>query len=196
MKKVVIATNNAHKVEEIRSALNFDGWEFLTLAECEPYSEPEENADTFEGNARIKALAAHEHTGLAALADDSGLVVDALDGAPGVLSARYAGEHGNDDANNEKVLRELEGVADDERAARFVCSLVFVDEDGTETVASGAIEGRIAHGLSGEGGFGYDPLFLPDEFKGDKSLAEVTQEEKNAISHRGNALRALKEKLS
>ena len=185
MKKVVIATNNAHKVEEIRSALNFDGWEFLTLAECEPYPEPEENADTFEGNARIKALAAHEHTGLAALADDSGLVVDALDGAPGVLSARYAGEHGNDDANNEKVLRELEGVADDERAARFVCSLVFVDEDGTETVASGAIEGRIAHGL-----------FLPDEFKGGKSLAEVTQEEKNAISHRGNALRALKEKLS
>ena len=196
MKKVVIATNNAHKVEEIRSALNFDGWEFLTLAECEPYPEPEESADTFEGNARIKALAAHEHTGLAALADDSGLVVDALDGAPGVLSARYAGEHGNDDANNEKVLRELEGVADDERAARFVCSLVFVDEDGTETAASGTIEGRIAHGLSGEGGFGYDPLFLPDEFKGDKSLAEVTQEEKNAISHRGNALRTLKEKFS
>lgn len=196
MKKVVIATNNAHKVEEIRTALDFEGWEFLTLSQCDPYDEPAEDADTFEGNALIKALAAHEHTGLAALADDSGLVVDALDGAPGVYSARYAGVHGDDAANNEKLLRELEGVSDDCRTARFVCSLAFVDEDGTQICASGSIEGRIAHGLSGEGGFGYDPLFLPDEFAGTKSLAEVTQDEKNAISHRGNALRALKEKLS
>lgn len=196
MKKVVIATNNAHKVEEIRTALDFEGWEFLTLSQCEPYDEPAEDADTFEGNALIKALAAHEHTGLAALADDSGLAVDALDGAPGVYSARYAGVHGDDAANNEKLLRELEGVSDDRRTARFVCSLAFVDEDGTQTFASGTIEGRIARGLSGEGGFGYDPLFLPDEFAGAKSLAEVTQDEKNAISHRGNALRELKEKLS
>lgn len=196
MKKVVIATNNAHKVEEIRTALDFEGWEFLTLSQCDPYDEPAEDADAFEGNALIKALAAHEHTGLAALADDSGLVVDALDGAPGVYSARYAGVHGDDAANNEKLLRELEGVSDDRRTARFVCSLAFVDEDGTQVFASGTIEGRIAHGLSGEGGFGYDPLFLPDEFAGAKSLAEVTQDEKNAISHRGNALRALKEKLS
>lgn len=196
MKKVVIATNNAHKVEEIRTALDFEGWEFLTLSQCDSYDEPAEDADTFEGNALIKALAAHEHTGLAALADDSGLVVDALDGAPGVYSARYAGVHGDDAANNEKLLRELEGVSDDRRTARFVCSLAFVDEDGTQVFASGTIEGRIAHGLSGEGGFGYDPLFLPDEFAGAKSLAEVTQDEKNAISHRGNALRVLKEKLS
>lgn len=196
MKKVVIATNNAHKVEEIRTALDFEGWEFLTLSQCDPYDEPVEDADTFEGNARIKALAAHEHTGLAALADDSGLAVDALDGAPGVFSARYAGVHGDDAANNEKLLHELEGVADAQRTARFVCSLVFIDEDGTETSASGTVEGRIAHGLSGSGGFGYDPLFLPDEFGGAKSLAEVTQDEKNAISHRGNALRFLKEKLS
>ena len=196
MKKVVIATNNAHKVEEIRTALDFEGWEFLTLSQCDPYDEPAEDADAFEGNALIKALAAHEHTGLAALADDSGLVVDALDGAPGVYSARYAGVHGDDAANNEKLLRELEGVSDDRRTARFVCSLAFVDEDGTQVFASGTIEGRIAHGLSGEGGFGYDPLFLPDEFAGAKSLAEVTQDEKNAISHRGNALRALKGKLS
>lgn len=196
MKKVVIATNNAHKVEEIRTALDFDGWEFLTLSQCDPYDEPVEDADTFAGNALIKALAAHEHTGLAALADDSGLVVDALDGAPGVYSARYAGVHGDDAANNDKLLRELDGVADEARTARFVCSLAFVDEDGTHLCASGTIEGRIARGLSGEGGFGYDPLFLPDEFDGTKSLAEVTQDEKNAISHRGNALRALKEKLS
>lgn len=196
MKQVVIATNNAHKVEEIRTALNFEGWEFLTLADCEPYPEPAEDADTFEGNARIKARAAHEATGLAALADDSGLAVDALGGAPGVFSARYCGVHGDDDANNAKVLAELEGVPDEERTARFVCALAFVDEDGTETTAFGTIEGRIAHGLSGEGGFGYDPMFLPDEFGGTKTLAEVTQEEKNAISHRGNALRALKEKLA
>ena len=196
MKKVLIATNNKHKVEEIETALNFEGWEFLTLADCEPYPEPAEDADTFEGNALIKARAAHEATGLAALADDSGLAVDALGGAPGVFSARYCGVHGDDDANNAKVLAELEGVPDEERTARFVCALAFVDEDGTETTAFGTIEGRIAHGLSGEGGFGYDPMFLPDEFGGAKTLAEVSQEEKNAISHRGNALRALKEKLA
>ena len=196
MKQVVIATNNAHKVEEIRAALDFEGWEFLTLSECDPYDESVEDADSFEGNARIKARAAFEHTGLAALADDSGLAVDALDGAPSVLSARYSGVHGDDAANNAKLLRELEGVADADRTARFVCSLAFIDEDGTETCASGTIEGRIAHGLSGDGGFGYDPLFLPDEFQGAKSLAEVTQDEKNAISHRGIALRSLKEKLS
>ncbi|HJF66038.1 MAG TPA: RdgB/HAM1 family non-canonical purine NTP pyrophosphatase [Slackia equolifaciens] len=196
MKKVLIATNNKHKVEEIETALDFEGWEFLTLSDCEVYPEPEEDADTFEGNALIKARAAHEATGLAALADDSGLAVDALDGAPGVFSARYCGAHGDDDANNAKVLAELEGVPDLKRTARFVCALAFVDEDGTETTAFGTIEGRIAHGLSGEGGFGYDPMFLPDEFGGAKTLAEVTQEEKNAISHRGNALRALKEKLT
>ena len=195
MKKVLIATNNKHKVEEIETALNFEGWEFLTLADCKPYPEPVEDSDTFEGNALIKARAAHEATGLAALADDSGLAVDALDGAPGVFSARYCGVHGDDDANNAKVLAELEGVPDDKRTARFVCALAFVDEDGSETTAFGTIEGRIAHDLSGEGGFGYDPMFLPDEFCGAKTLAEVTQEEKNAISHRGNALRALKEKL-
>lgn len=195
MKQVVIATNNKHKVEEIKTALDFEGWEFLTLAECAPYPEPAEDADTFEGNALIKARAAHAATGLAALADDSGLAVDALGGAPGVYSARYAGGHGDDDANNAKVLRELEDVADADRTARFVCALAFVDEDGSEVCAAGTIEGRIAHGLTGEGGFGYDPMFLPDEFKGEKTLAQVTQDEKNAISHRGNALRALKEKL-
>ncbi|WP_350453741.1 RdgB/HAM1 family non-canonical purine NTP pyrophosphatase [Slackia heliotrinireducens] len=196
MKKVVIATNNAHKVEEISTALDFEGWEFLKLSQVDPYEEPEEDADTFEGNALIKARAAHEHTGLAALADDSGLVVDALGGAPGVFSARYAGVHGDDDANNAKVLAELEGVPDEERTARFACCIAFVDEDGTEITATGTIEGRIAHGLAGDGGFGYDPMFLPDHFHGEKTLAQVTQDEKNAISHRGNALRALKEKLA
>lgn len=194
-KIVVIATNNAHKVEEIRTALDFPGWRFVTLAECEPYPEPAEDADDFIGNAFVKAQAAHMHTGLAALADDSGLIVDELGGEPGVFSARYAGVHGDDAANNAKVLAGLEDVADDARTARFACALVFIDEDGTRTDAMGFIEGRIGHELRGSEGFGYDPLFLPDAFGQKKTLAEVGQDEKNAISHRGNALRALKAKL-
>ena len=196
MKKVVIASNNQHKVSEIRTALNFEGWEFYTLRELGIESEPEEDAETFEGNARIKALAAHAATGLAALADDSGLSVDALSGAPGVYSARYAGEHSSDEDNNDKLLRELKETPEGERDARFVCSLVFVDEDGTEVSAEGIIEGAIGFERKGEFGFGYDPLFYPNEFSGELSLAEVSQEEKNIISHRGNALRALKKKIS
>ncbi len=196
MKKVVIASNNAHKVSEIKTALDFEGWEFFTLRDAGIESEPEEDADTFEGNARIKALAAHRKTGLAVLADDSGLVVDALGGQPGVYSARYAGGHGSDGDNNEKLLHELSGTPDNERSARFVCSLVFIDEDGSETAAEGTIEGAIGHRPQGEGGFGYDPLFFPEAFCGETSLAEVSKDEKNSISHRGNALRALKAKIS
>lgn len=197
MKTVVIATNNAHKVAEITTALDFEGWEFKTLKQLGLASDPAEDADSFEGNARIKALAAHEASGgMAALADDSGLEVDALGGAPGVYSSRYAGEDGNDAANNAKLLAELAGVPDEERTARFACTLVFVDEDGGETVARGTVEGRIGREERGSEGFGYDPLFLPDEYAGELTLAEVSQEAKNAISHRGNALRALREKLS
>lgn len=196
MKKVVIASNNQHKVSEIKTALNFEGWEFFTLRDLGVDSDPEEDADTFEGNARIKARAAHAATGYAALADDSGIVVDALDGAPGVHSARYAGDHGCDDANNKKLLAELEDVPNERRTGRFVCSLVFIDEDGAEVAARGTIEGHIGHALQGTDGFGYDPLFLPLEFGGEKTLAEISQEEKNTISHRGNALRDLKEKIS
>ncbi|MEQ3362440.1 RdgB/HAM1 family non-canonical purine NTP pyrophosphatase [Raoultibacter massiliensis] len=196
MKKVVIASNNAHKVEEIRTALDFEGWEFYTLSELGVESDPEEDAETFEGNARIKARAAYEAAGCAALADDSGIEVDALGGAPGVHSARYAGGHGDDAANNEKLLRELGDVPPEKRTGRFVSALVFVDEDGTETVARGTVEGRIGYGLQGDGGFGYDPLFYPDVFKGALTLAEVSQDEKNAVSHRGNALRELKAKIA
>ncbi len=201
MKTVVIATNNAHKVAEITTALDFEGWEFKTLREAGLVSDPEEDAGTFEGNARIKALAARaaaeEALGrpVAALADDSGLEVDALGGAPGVYSSRYAGADGDDAANNAKLLRELAGVADADRAARFVCTLVFVDEDGSEAVARGTIEGRIGHEERGSEGFGYDPLFLPDAFDDGRTLAEVSQDDKNAISHRGNALRQLRELL-
>ncbi len=200
MKTVILATNNAHKVSEISNALDFPGWEFKTLRQMGIESDPEEDADTFLGNARIKAQAAHEASGgMAALADDSGLVVDALDGAPGVYSARYAAvdptQDADDDANNAKLLANLEGVPDEKRTARFVCTLVLIDEDGEETVAEGTVEGRIGHGLQGDGGFGYDPLFWPDVFGGACTLAEVPQERKNQVSHRGNALRSLRAQL-
>ena len=193
MKTVIIATNNAHKVAEIRTALNFEGWEFKTLRDLGIESNPEEDADSFLGNAFIKARAAHEASGgLAALADDSGLEVDALGGAPGVYSSRYAGEDGNDEANNAKLLVEMADVPEAERTARFVSVIAFVDEDGTETFARGTIEGRVGYEERGSEGFGYDPLFLPNEYEGKLTLAEVSQDAKNAISHRGNALRALK----
>lgn len=197
MKTVVIATNNAHKVSEIRSALDFEGWQFKTLAEAGLVSDPAEDADSFEGNARIKARAAREAAAargevVAVLADDSGLEVDALGGAPGVYSSRYAGEDADDAANNAKLLVELDAVEAPERTARFACTLVFIDEDGTEAVACGTVEGTIGFKERGSEGFGYDPLFLPAQFGGDRTLAEVSQAEKNGISHRGNALRALR----
>ncbi|WP_270298767.1 non-canonical purine NTP pyrophosphatase, partial [Eggerthella sinensis] len=133
--------------------------------------------------------------GKAVLADDSGLAVDALDGAPGVYSARYAGEDAADADNNIKLLAALADVPDEQRTARFVCTLVFIDEDGTEEVAYGTIEGRIGREERGEHGFGYDPLFLPDVFDDGRTLAEALPHEKNAVSHRGNALRELRTKL-
>ncbi|MDE8703413.1 RdgB/HAM1 family non-canonical purine NTP pyrophosphatase [Adlercreutzia equolifaciens] len=202
MKTVLIATNNAHKVSEISTALNFEGWEFKTLRDLGLVSDPAEDADSFEGNGRIKAQAAREAARkalghpVAVLADDSGLEVDALGGAPGVYSSRYAGTDGDDAANNAKLLHELGEAPLPERTARFVCTLVFIDEDGAETVARGTIEGAIGFEERGSEGFGYDPLFLPDAYEGALTLAEVSQEEKNGISHRGNALRTLRDALA
>ena len=196
MKTVILATNNEHKVSEISNALDFPGWEFKTLAQAGIESDPVEDADSFLGNARIKALAAHRASGgMAALADDSGLVVDALDGAPGVYSSRFAGEDATDQDNNDRLLADLIDVPDGERSARFVCQLVFIDDDGSELTARGTVEGRIGHAPQGEGGFGYDPLFWPDVFEGACTLAEVPQARKNEVSHRGNALRSLKFKI-
>lgn len=201
MTEIVIATNNAHKADEIAHALAFPGWEFKTLAQAGVASDPAEDADTFEGNARIKAQAAWEAARatlghpVAVLADDSGLEVDALGGDPGVYSSRYAGDHGDDAANNAKLLEELADVPAEERTARFVCTLVFLDAQGAETVVRGTVEGRIGFEGRGHEGFGYDPLFLPDEFSGELTMAEVPQERKNGISHRGNALRELKKAL-
>ena len=192
VKTIVLATNNAHKASEIENALAMSEWEFKTLRQLNVVSNPEEDASTFVGNARIKARAAHVASGgLAALADDSGIVVDALNGRPGVHSARYAGEACNDEANNNKLLAELASVAWEARTARYVCALVFIDTNGSEVVVEGTVEGKIGFERQGSGGFGYDPLFFPDAYNGQRTFAEVSQEEKAEISHRGEALRKL-----
>jgi len=194
--RVVVATANHGKLAEIRSALDFQGWEFLAAADLDrEWPSPEEDGNTFEDNARIKALAARERFGIAALADDSGLEVDALDGAPGVFSSRFAGPCATDAENNERLLLALRDVVPAERTARFRCTIVLIGEEGTETVATGTCEGSIALAPSGDGGFGYDPLFLPAATPG-RSMAELTLAEKNAISHRGAALRDLRDKLT
>ena len=197
VKTVVLATNNAHKASEIENALAMPEWEFKTLRQLNVVSNPEEDASTFVGNARIKARAAHVASGgLAALADDSGIVVDALDGRPGVHSARYAGEACNDEANNNKLLAELASVAWEARTARYVCALVFIDTNGSEVVVEGTVEGKIGFERHGSGGFGYDPLFFPDAYNGQRTFAQVTQEEKAHISHRGEALRKLAQAIA
>ena len=199
---VVVATGNAHKLSEIEAILGaspaMDGMAFVALGELGDFADPEENGQTFFDNALIKARAALDETGFAmAVADDSGLVVDALDGAPGIYSARWAGEHGNDDANNDKLLEQMADVADNKRTARFHSLVVLVtrDEDGEEVLAGeGDCEGSIAHDRRGTNGFGYDPLFELADIPG-KRMAELEPEEKNAISHRRRALDDLVAKL-
>ena len=196
-RKVIVASSNRGKLEEIRSALAFPGWEFVTATDISAAPlEVEETGLTFLDNARLKAHAYHEaFGGMAALADDSGLEVDVLGGAPGVRSARYAGGCcGGDAENNARLMMELEEVPEAERKARFRSVIVLVGENGDETVAEGACEGSIGFAPRGEGGFGYDPLFLPDATPG-RTMAELTLAEKNEISHRGAALRALKQQL-
>jgi len=195
-RRIVVATHNKHKVEEIRAILDIPGWELISLGELGIDEEPIEDADTFIGNARIKARFAHEKTGLAALADDSGLAVDALDGAPGVFSARYAGPDASDGDNNAKLLVALKGVPEVERTAHFHCAVVFINEDGTETVAEGSAAGRIGFEQKGTNGFGYDPLFCLETYHYQRTMAELDATEKNTLSHRFKALLQLKETLS
>ena len=192
---VVVASNNAHKIEEIKTILGavMPDAEFKAMGEVGGLPEPEETGTTFEENAFIKAETIHAATGLPTVADDSGLMVDALDGAPGVYSARYAGAHGDDAANNAKLLRELAGVGEGGRTARFVSCVAFV-ADGVRTCGVGFCEGRVGFEGRGEYGFGYDPLFLPDDTPG-KTMAELLPEEKNAISHRRHAIEALADEL-
>lgn len=195
-KTVVVATGNAHKVVEIEAILApaMPGVRFVALGELGDFPDPVEDGQTFFDNALIKARAAQRETGLAmAVADDSGLCVDALDGAPGIYSARWAGEHGNDAANNEKLMRLMEGVPEDARTARFHSSVVLVRGDEVLR-GDGDCEGVVGFEPRGEHGFGYDPLFLPVETPG-RTMAELTLGEKNQISHRFHALEDLAAKL-
>lgn len=191
--KLIIASNNAHKLTEIKAILGDHFEEILSLREAGIDHETVEDCDTFLGNAGKKAREIAQLSGCCALADDSGLCVDALGGAPGVFSARYSGVHGDDRANNRKLLQELEQVPDEERGAHFTCAIVLARPDGTEIAAEGYFYGRIAHGESGSNGFGYDPLFYLPEYG--CTSAELAPEEKNRISHRANALRKLLEAL-
>jgi XTP/dITP diphosphohydrolase len=186
VKRLAFASGNKHKVAEIGAMLRPRGWDVVPL----PLT-VDEDAPTFVGNAEKKARAALAASGLPSLADDSGLEVDALDGAPGVRSARWAGAHGDDAANNRKLLAELDGVEEARRTARFRCALVFVDGDGARLAAEGACEGRIGHAPRGDGGFGYDPLFLIAGDAAGRTMAELSPDEKNRISHRARALEAL-----
>ncbi len=193
---VVVATGNAHKVVEIEAILSrvMPGVRFVALGELGDFPDPVEDGEDFAANALIKARAAQEQTGcVLAVADDSGLCVDALDGAPGIFSARWAGEHGNDAANNEKLLRELADVADDARGAHFHSSVVLVRGDEV-LVGNGDCPGTIGRELRGENGFGYDPLFWPADAP-DRTMAELDPDEKNRISHRFRALQDLAAKL-
>ena len=191
--KLIIASNNAHKLVEIKAILGGCFEEILSLREAGIEHETVEDGTTFAENAAKKAREITELSGCCALGDDSGLCVDALGGAPGIYSARYSGVHGDDKANNRKLLADMADVPDEQRGAHFTCAIVLARPDGTEVSAEGYFYGVIAHGESGANGFGYDPLFYLPEYG--CTSAELAPEEKNRISHRSAALRLLVEKL-
>lgn len=185
--RLVLATHNRHKVAELRRILDGLDVELLSAGDVD-LPEVEETGATFADNALLKARAAAAATGLPCVADDSGLVVDALGGAPGVRSARYAGNHGDDEANLALVLQRMRGLS--ERRARFVCVAALVTPDGREWAEEGVLEGTLTERPRGQHGFGYDPIFVP---LGEvRTTAEMAPEEKDAISHRGKAFRALR----
>ncbi|WP_342637143.1 XTP/dITP diphosphatase [Fusibacter bizertensis] len=194
MKKIILASGNQHKLKEIQSILKDFEFELVTMADA-GFGDEEiiEDGDTFEANSLIKAKAVYEKLGLASLADDSGLSVDFLGGAPGVYSARYSGEPKSDQRNNEKLLAALKDVPLDQRTARFVTVITLMFENGDTLVARGEVEGRIGFEPSGSNGFGYDPLFEVPALG--KTFAELTEDQKNAMSHRGNALIVLKQMI-
>ncbi len=185
--KLVIATNNAHKITEIRNKFTgLPGIELLTPSDFPDAPAVVEDGATFSENALKKARALSRHTGFPALADDSGLVVDALAGRPGVYSARYGGENTGDTDRNRMLLEEMRGVPENARGARFICVIAITLPGGGEYVAEGACEGVITESERGEGGFGYDPIFYLPELG--RTMAELTLEEKNRVSHRATAL--------
>ena len=192
MKKIVLASKNSDKVKEMRLVLKDLPLEILSLADFADLPDAVEDGSTFEENALIKAKFFREQTGLACLADDSGLEVDALGGLPGVHSARFAGYHADDLTNNQKLLDELKKIGVEESAADYRCALAFVDTDGTVLLSEGKILGKIKIGARGTGGFGYDPYFYLDD---EHTMAQLPVDEKNKISHRGAALKEMILKL-
>lgn len=179
--KIILASNNKNKLREFKKILEPYGMKVVSLSEAGINSEPDENGGSFEENAYIKAKAAYDIAGLPVIADDSGLCVDALNGKPGIFSARYAepGQRCN------KILSELEGVNDENRTAKFVCVICYIDNSGEKHLFRGECSGKIDIEKRGENGFGYDPIFL----FGEKTFAELTDSEKNSVSHRANALK-------
>ncbi len=191
--RIVLASNNRDKLREICEILNGTGVEIISEREAGLSLDPEENGTTYEENARIKAIAAVKASGLPAVADDSGLEVAAMGGAPGIFSSRFCGVEQN---YNEACLKIIDSVNRSEtgdRSAAFVCGVVCVFPNGDEITSRGVLQGKIALNMSGTGGFGYDPIFIPDG--ADRTLASFTDDEKNAISHRGRAFRKFSVKL-
>ena len=199
MKKLIIASNNKKKIKELKAIVENLGWDVKSLADENIDIEVEEDGLTFEANAEKKAREIYDFLikrgdkNFAVLSDDSGLEVDCLNGAPGVYSARYAGEHGNDAANNKKLLEELKNVKGEDRRGRFVCAIALIDTNGNSNIVRGTVEGLIKEELNGEGGFGYDPLFYYEP--ANMTFAELEASEKNKISHRANALKKIKQYL-
>ena len=194
MDKIVFATTNAGKIKEIKEILSDFDVEVVSMKEMNITADIEENGATFEENSLIKARAVSKLTGLPALADDSGLEVDYLNGEPGIYSARYLGRDTDYDYKNNYIIKKLKEAKGEERSARFVCVISLVLPDGREFVKKGVMEGRIGYEIKGENGFGYDPIFYLPEYG--KTSAEISAEEKNKISHRGKALSAMKELIA
>ena len=194
MDKIVFATTNEGKVKEIKEILAGFPIEVVSMKEMNITADIEENGATFEENSLIKAREVSKLTGLPAMADDSGLEVDYLNGEPGIYSARYLGRGTDYNYKNNYIIEKLKNAKDEERSARFVCVISLVLPDGREFIKKGVMEGRIAYEIKGENGFGYDPVFYLPEYG--MTSAELSDEEKNKISHRGKALRAMKELIS
>lgn len=190
--KLIIASNNAHKIREIKQILGDRFEEILSLREADIDHDTVEDGVTFLQNARKKAVEIAEISGCCAIADDSGICAHALNGEPGVYSARYSGGHGNDEANNQLLIKNLRDKAD--KSAHYACAIVLAYPDGTTVSAEGEMHGEVIDTPRGENGFGYDPIFFLPEYG--KTSAEISPEEKNRISHRAKALNALVEKLN
>lgn len=195
MKKIIVASNNKGKISEIKALLSNYHYDVISMKEAGIDIDIEENGSTFYENAYIKASTIYKRFDgkCSVLADDSGLCVDALNGEPGIMSARFAGEHGNSEKNNEKLLELLKGVPERQRTAKFVCAIVFIAEGSRILKVKGEIEGLITEEARGKGGFGYDPLFYIPEYK--KTFAELGSSIKNSISHRARALKELESSI-